>query len=313
MPVVTGHEQRRLGVQAAVQKIADRHETLTAPGLQLRDDARQVLHRGVHRIMEEEDAAQVVIGVALAPRVDQGGIIFAHAPPVLAVQRPEHDLEIHLLGGLQRDVVERTVRRTQETGLDAQGAQKALHPADLLALGRQVEMAQIGMGIGMDADLVAFVMDALHEIRPALGIPSQHEESGRDIVRGQDVEDLRRIGRRAVIETQGAEVLLHGLRDDAHPIIDPALARTGIIYQRRQGGRFQRAGERPGDRDMQRRTGIRDSLGTARHQQQGRQQQPHAHARRETRITIFAGHGPAALPETGKHHLFHPELKCFST
>ena len=61
-------------------------------------------------------------------------------------------------------------------------------------------MAQIGMGIGMDADLVTFVMDALHEIGMALGVPPQHEERGRDVVRGQDVEDLRRIGRRAVIE-----------------------------------------------------------------------------------------------------------------
>ena len=131
---------------------------------------------------------------------------------------------------------------------------------------------------------------------------------------GQDVEDLRRIGRRTVIEAQGAEVLLHGLRDDAHTIVDPALARPGIMqYQRRQGRRLQGAGERPRGRDMQRHTGIRDSLGTARQQQQGRQQQAHPHARREARITIFAGHGAAALPETGKHHLFHPELKCFST
>ena len=223
MAGTTGHEQRRFGVQAAVQEIADRHETLAAPGLQLRDDARQVLQRAVHRIMEEEDAAQIVVDVALAPRVDQSGVIFAHAPPVLAVQRPEHDLEIHLLGRLQGDVIERTVRRTQEAGLDAQGAQEALHPADLFALGRQVEMAQVGMGIGMDADLVAFVMDALHEVGPVLGVPPQHEEGGRDVVRGQDVEDLRRIGRRAVIEAQGAEVLLHGLRDDAHPVVDPAL------------------------------------------------------------------------------------------
>ena len=314
MPGATGHEQRRFGVQAAVQKIADRHETLAAPGLQLRDDARQVLQRAVHRIVEKEDAAQVIVDVALAPRIDQGGVIFAHAPPVLAVQRPEHDLEVHLLGGLQGDVVERTVRRAQEAGLDAQGAQKALHPADLLALGRQVEVAQIGMGIGMDADLVAFVMDALHEVGPVLGVPPQHEKGGRDVVRGQDVEDLRRIGRRAVIEAQGAKVFLHGLRDDAHTIIDPALADTGIIqYQRREGSRLQRAGERPGRGDTQRRAAVRDGLGTARQQQQGRQQQPHAHARGETRITIFFTGGPAALPETGKHHLFHPELKCFST
>ena len=269
----------------------------------------------MHRIVEKEDAAQIVVDVTLAPRVDQSGVILAHAPPILAVQRPEHDLEVHLLGSFQGDVIERTVRRAQEAGLDAQGAQKALHPADLLALGRQVEMAQIGMGIGMDADLVTFVMDALHEVGMALGVPPQHEERGRDVVRGQDVENLRRIGRRAVIEAQGAEVLLHGLRDDAHTIVDPALADTGIIhYQRREGGRLQRAGELPGSGgDAQRRAAVRDGLGTARQQKQGRQQQPHAHARRETRITIFAGHGPAALPETGKHHLFHPELKCFST
>ena len=147
-----------------------------------------------------------------------------------------------------------------------------------------------------------------------LGVPPQHEERGRDVVRGQDVEDLRRIARRTVIEAQGAEVLLHGLRDDAHTIVDPALADTGIIHdQRRKGSRLQRSGERPGSRDTQRCTAIRDSLGTARQQKQGRQQQPHAHARRKTRITIFAGRGPAALPEAGKHHLFHPELKCFST
>ncbi len=53
------------------------------------------------------------------------------------------------------------------------------------------DFADVGMGEGVVADLVAFAIDALHDADVLLGLFADHEEGALDVVLLEDVEDLR--------------------------------------------------------------------------------------------------------------------------
>ena len=53
------------------------------------------------------------------------------------------------------------------------------------------DFADVRMGEGVVADLVAFAIDALHGADVLLGLLADHEEGALDVVLLEDVEDLR--------------------------------------------------------------------------------------------------------------------------
>lgn len=214
-----GHKQRRRFIQH-IQIFADGHETLATPGPQFGNDARQIVHRPLERIVEKKDAAQLAGTVHMAERIGQQGIVDGQAFPVVAVLRPEHDGKAHLIGQSQRILIICAVGRTDVTGTRAQFPQKRVRPGQFLELLLLVQGPQLGVRPGMVADLMPFGHDALDKRGAQGGIFAEQKERGMDAIAGQHVQQAARVAGRAVVKGDGAEVFPHLLPADARAVID---------------------------------------------------------------------------------------------
>ena len=131
------------------------------------------------------------------------------------------------------------VGRAEIERLHAQLAlEQALGEIDLQIQLARGDFADVGMRIGVIADLVAFADDALHEADVVRGLGADQEEGAFDVFLLQDVENLRRpLGIGAVVEGERkligmVAVLLDGVgaRIHIHVLVDDELlARVGLV------------------------------------------------------------------------------------
>ena len=97
------------------------------------------------------------------------------------------------------------VGRAEVDGLNAElGGEEALGEIELEVDLALRDFGDVGMRVGVIADLVAVVVDALQEADVVLGDLADHEEGADDVVLLEDGEDLRSpLGVRAVVEADG--------------------------------------------------------------------------------------------------------------
>ena len=128
-----------------------------------------------------------VVGVDLA--ADDGVAVLLNA----------HDGRGLVVGvGLLVDVVGRTEVERLNAELAGEEALGELDFQIELAVG---DFADVGMGVGVVADLVAFAHDALHQADILRGLGADEHEGALDVLLLEDVEDLRRpLGVGAVVE-----------------------------------------------------------------------------------------------------------------
>ncbi len=224
----------------------------------------------------------------------------ARAAPVLAVPGGEHRqvaLPPGLLDGGPAGVVHglgggRVRRPQQRTGDVGHPGQGQLRLAQLQGAAPGGRGAEVGVGEGVDADLVALGDDPADQLRVGGGLGADHEEGGVDAGPAQHVEDLRgpaRVG--AVVEGERDRAGLgRGRTGLPARAVDHRAAGADRLGDAGGGGR---GGGLVGTVVVQVLGVALEQQGGGQGEQQGRQQEP---VRAQRALADHAAPAPAAVP-----------------
>ncbi len=168
--------------------------------------------------------------------------VVVRGSPVVGVDLRADDRIAELLGVAQsfqssgrNGLIIDAVRRSKEPCADAQPAlDQPLGEHELELQLRGGHFLEVGVRIGVIADLVSLGVDALEQTRRLIGGEAGHEERGRDVLRPQHVEDAGREARvRAVVEGE------RDLPRRASSLLDlegMRVAREVLVDDRSRGG-----------------------------------------------------------------------------
>src|SRR5882762_5929916 len=211
-------------------------DELIAVFTQLVDNLRQG-HDGVGAlaaaVVEEDDVAHARLANHVVNNFLRGNLFAIDLAPIVGIDFLADDQVAHILGeGQLRDLfgvlglMVDAVGRAEEDGFDADGApDQTLGEIQLPMNFGFGDVVKAGMGVGVIADLVAFGVLALYDLRKLAGVDTDYEESCGNVFLLEDVEDFggpTEVG--AIVEGDGDFVV--GRAD----LVDVVGERIGFVF-----------------------------------------------------------------------------------
>ena len=162
---------------------------------------RHGVHRLRVRVVKEENAAQLLPGNKGLHRFDA-----RLAGPIHAVDGPQHDVRTLCARDIHSTGVIFPVRRPDVPAGHPELAQRILNADDLRPLFLLRKITQRTMGLGVIADLVAFLLQADHEVRVVPYLLADKKKGRPNTAFPQDAHEPLGMGPGAIVKGQGAEI-----------------------------------------------------------------------------------------------------------